>query len=83
VFPTKFRFIWLLSFRGEDALEINKPETISMQTNNKNLHIFASTQKEHTLINMNDNINMDSTIPVAASVIARREVSWSLECVFV
>jgi hypothetical protein len=44
-----------------------------MQTNNKNMHIVASTQKDHTLINMNDNINMDSTIPVAGSVIARRE----------
>jgi hypothetical protein len=25
--PTKFRFIWLLGFRGEDFLEINQSET--------------------------------------------------------
>jgi hypothetical protein len=25
--PTKFRFIWLSGFRGEDFLEINQPET--------------------------------------------------------
>jgi hypothetical protein len=27
VLPTKFRFIWLLSFRGEDYLEIYQSET--------------------------------------------------------
>jgi hypothetical protein len=27
VLPTKFRLIWLLSFRGEDYLEIDQPET--------------------------------------------------------
>ena len=25
--PTKFRFIWLSSFKGEDFLEIDQPET--------------------------------------------------------
>ena len=25
--PIKFRFIWLLSFSGEDFLEIDQPET--------------------------------------------------------
>ena len=25
--PTKFRFIWLRGFRGEDILEIDLPET--------------------------------------------------------
>jgi hypothetical protein len=28
MFPTKFWFIWLLSFRGEDFLEIDQSETI-------------------------------------------------------
>jgi hypothetical protein len=28
VLPTKFRFIWPLSFRGEDYLEIDQSETI-------------------------------------------------------
>jgi hypothetical protein len=27
VLPTKFRFIWLLSFRGEDYLETDQSET--------------------------------------------------------
>jgi hypothetical protein len=27
VLPTKFRFIWLLIFRGEDYLEIDQSET--------------------------------------------------------
>ena len=27
VLPTKFRFIWLLSFRGENYLEIDQSET--------------------------------------------------------
>jgi hypothetical protein len=27
VLPTKFRFIWLFSFRGEDYLEIDQSET--------------------------------------------------------
>jgi hypothetical protein len=26
VLPTKFRFIWLLSFKGKDNLEINQSE---------------------------------------------------------
>jgi hypothetical protein len=26
VLPTKFWFIWLLGFRGEDFLEINQPK---------------------------------------------------------
>jgi hypothetical protein len=26
--PTKFRFIWLSGFRGQDFLEIHKPETL-------------------------------------------------------
>ena len=27
MFPTKFQFIWLSGFRGEDFLEIHQPET--------------------------------------------------------
>ena len=45
---------------------ISNSKTYTNERYKKNLHIFASTQKEkkrpHTIIKMNDHINMDSTI---------------------
>jgi hypothetical protein len=43
--PTKFQFIWLSSFRGEDFLEINQSETRIVCGG----HVFTngSGQNEH------------------------------------
>jgi hypothetical protein len=45
--PTKFQFIWLSSFRGEDFLEINQSETRIVCGG----HVFTngSGQNEHSL----------------------------------
>ena len=45
--PTKFRFIWLSGFRGEDILEINQSETRMAYGG----HIFfnSSGQNEQSL----------------------------------
>ena len=41
------------------------------KTNDKNLHRFTSTQKDHTLTKMDGNIIMDSTIAVSMNVHTR------------
>ena len=56
-------------------LIIGSSQTIYIQHNNKNLHRFASTKKDHTLINMNDNINTD--IIIAGSMIAPTKMTAS------
>jgi hypothetical protein len=45
--PTKFRFIWLSGFRGEDFLEINQSETRILPV--AAMFVNGSQLNEHSL----------------------------------